>query len=74
MVRAGSAAAVLVSPQDAGRDLAAEILHFQVTRQLRPARSSPSLSVRFNRDVMRSLGIEAVAEDVLVKRLRGGQL
>lgn len=74
MVRAGSAAAVLVSPQDAGRDLAAEILHFGATRQLRPARSSPSLSVRFNQDVLRSLGIEAVADDSLVKRLRGGQL
>ncbi len=73
MVRAGSAAAVLVSPQDAGRDLAAEILHYGATRQLRPARSSPSLSVSFNRDVLRSLGIEAVAEDVMVKRLRGGQ-
>lgn len=70
MVRAGAAASVLLSPADAGRDLAAEIARFAVTRRLRPTRSSPAMSVAINRDVLRTLRIDVSDEQELLRRMR----
>jgi ABC-type uncharacterized transport system substrate-binding protein len=57
MVRAGAAAAVHLTLEDAGVDLARAILRFGLQRRLGPPGSSPSSSLAVNREVLRSLGI-----------------
>jgi ABC-type uncharacterized transport system substrate-binding protein len=57
MVRAGAAAALHLTLEDAGGDLARAIMQFGLQRRLDPPGPSPSTSLAVNREVLRSLGI-----------------
>jgi hypothetical protein len=58
MVEAGAAAAVVSSPEAAGRDLGRAILAWLDGAPLDVARPTPSLSVALNPDVLRSLRLQ----------------
>jgi ABC-type uncharacterized transport system substrate-binding protein len=72
MVRAGAAAAVHLTLEDAGADLARAILQFGLQRRLDPPGSSPSSSVAVNRDVLRSLGLQVDIDSLPAKVMREG--
>lgn len=61
MVRAGAAAALHLTPENAGSDLAFAIRQFALSGRLDPTGPSPSSSLAVNRAVLRSLGIDADA-------------
>ena len=72
LVKAGAAAALYLSPEDAGRDLARAIERFARKGRLEPPGVSPSSSLAVNPKVLRSLGIETDALDDLQRAFGEG--
>lgn len=71
MVHAGAAAAVYMSPEDAGRELAMTITIYQSTGALASPRFGERYSLSINHDVTRSLRLEPLSESQLLQQMKG---
>lgn len=68
-VEAGALAAVFSTPEDAARDLFDWLKTTDITLRLPPIQSPQHFSVRVNRQVARSLGLDVPPDEALVERI-----